>query len=321
MAPSCSKSHDALVGQNVDVEDGAAHGDRCVRRADLVGLLRGDAGDKAERALGQVEDDRARFLVAVVDELVEHHAGARAEGELGVVVEAELAPPVVADLDDLVLAHDVADLPEAKGTCPSSARQRARDSSFSIDNSPMCRLAVSSSAWTGSSSSRSFRATSIRRAQPLAPLLQPGYSLTPSSRERASSDSPRSTRSTTSRLRRALQRCPGPSGRPERGRRVRHCARPSGSLRGGHADHFPHPHPRPRRPRFVLVASHKVGFEQNGASSATATKAGTSSAQPPARPRRPALCEPVQAPDATALLPCAQAGYCQGVQRWSYSTI
>ncbi len=71
--------------------------------------LDGDAGDEAEGALGQIENDRSGLLVAVVDELIEHHARARPERQLGVVVEAELAAAVVADLDDLVLAHDVAD--------------------------------------------------------------------------------------------------------------------------------------------------------------------------------------------------------------------
>ena len=71
--------------------------------------LRGDAGNGAEGALGQIEDDGSSFFVAVVDELVEHHARAGAEGQLGVVVQPELALAVVADLDHLVLAHDVAD--------------------------------------------------------------------------------------------------------------------------------------------------------------------------------------------------------------------
>ena len=65
------------------------------------------------------------------------------------------------------------------------------------------------------------------------------YSSTPTSRDTASSDSPRSSRSTTSRLRLALHRCPGARAPRPACRGVgAHSSRPPGSL-------------RPRRPRSL----------------------------------------------------------------------
>src|SRR5450759_1646840 len=98
------------------------------------------------------------------------------------------------------------DLRRAKGpTCPT----RARNTSFSIVSSPIRFIAAASSSLPASPSrSRNDPSTpdSARSRQ-----RSSRYDGTPSSRDRLSVDSPRSKRSTTSRLRPTLQRCPGAS--------------------------------------------------------------------------------------------------------------
>ena len=98
---------DGAVWLDVDVENRTAHRDRGRRGLDLVGRFGGDAGDKAERALHQVDDDGAVGFFRVVDEFVERHARAGAEGEFGVVLEFQFAQAVFADFDDFFLADGV----------------------------------------------------------------------------------------------------------------------------------------------------------------------------------------------------------------------
>src|SRR6185295_5758614 len=96
------------------------------------------------------------------------------------------------------------DLRRAKGpTCPT----RARNTSFSIVSSPIRIIAAASSSLTASPS-RSRNDPSIPD-KARSRQRSSRYDGTPSSRERFSVDSPRSRRSTTSRLRPTLQRCPG----------------------------------------------------------------------------------------------------------------
>ena len=89
------------------------------------------------------------------------------------------------------------DLRIAKGRRCSAARARSRSSSFSIDSSPMCRFAASSVSATRSP----WRACKPRSRPATARSASP-----PAGR------STRSSRSTTSRFRPTLQRCPGARG-------------------------------------------------------------------------------------------------------------
>ena len=96
------------IGKDIDIENRAAHGDRCVGRVDDVRCFRRCASDEPECALHHVDDDGAGLLVAVVDEFIEHEPRPRAEGELRLVVQPELALRVGVDLDGLVLANFIA---------------------------------------------------------------------------------------------------------------------------------------------------------------------------------------------------------------------
>src|SRR5450756_1403697 len=98
------------------------------------------------------------------------------------------------------------DLRRTKGpTCPT----RARKTSFSIVSSPIRFIAAASSS-LAASPSRSRNDPSIPDSA-RSRQRSSRYDGTPSSRDRFSADSPRSRRSTTSRLRPTLQRCPGAS--------------------------------------------------------------------------------------------------------------
>src|SRR5271165_2431411 len=99
------------------------------------------------------------------------------------------------------------DLLRGKGPgCPI----RARSSSFSMQSSPIRCIAAASSTLSASAS-RSLSAASIA-ACARSRQRASRYSGTPSSRESNSAGSPRISRSTTSRLRATLQRCPGANG-------------------------------------------------------------------------------------------------------------
>ena len=116
------------------------------------------------------------------------------------VTGQEAAPALKAYAAELLERADA----RAKGpTCPT----RARNTSFSIVNSPIRFIAAVSSSLTASPS-RSRNDPSIPD-KARSHQRSSRYDGTPSSRERFSIDLPRSRRSTTSRLRPTLQRCPG----------------------------------------------------------------------------------------------------------------
>ena len=94
---------------DVDVEDGAAHGDHSRRRAQLIVALAGKPGDEAEGALDEIDADGAGRGRGIVNELVEDEARSGAERQLGIVAQLQLAERVGSDLDCLVLANVVAD--------------------------------------------------------------------------------------------------------------------------------------------------------------------------------------------------------------------
>ena len=96
-----------VVGLHVDVEDGAAHGDRCRRHVDHVGRLGGEPRDEAERAAHEVHHDGAAVDVGIVDELVEQELGAGPERELGLVAQLDLAAAFIVDGDELLGAYAV----------------------------------------------------------------------------------------------------------------------------------------------------------------------------------------------------------------------
>ena len=97
-----------VVGLHVDVEDGAAHGDRRCRHVDHVGRLGGEPRDEAERAAHEVHHDGAAVDVGIVDELVEQELGAGPERELGLVAQLDLAAAFIVDGDELLGAYAVA---------------------------------------------------------------------------------------------------------------------------------------------------------------------------------------------------------------------
>lgn len=91
---------------NVDVEDGAAHGDGGDRRADRIERLGRHAGDETEAALDQIEDDGATRFVGVIDEAVERHARSRSDGELRLITQHQFRNRIGTRRYDLLL-HDI----------------------------------------------------------------------------------------------------------------------------------------------------------------------------------------------------------------------